>query len=115
MVDTGFSGFLLLPILNAFPIGLLLQGTMPITLADGSTQTKLTCLGSIHFDGAEEVGIVIIEWQNTDVLVGMEFLSRFRKELRVDPTNGIVEIAAAPVPPAAPVVPTPPVPPPADV
>jgi predicted aspartyl protease len=95
MVDTGFSGFLLLPILNAFPIGLLLQGTMPITLADGSTQTKLTCLGSIHFDNAEEIGIIIIEWQNTDVLVGMEFLRRFGKELRVAPTNNLVEIVDA--------------------
>jgi predicted aspartyl protease len=104
MVDTGFSGFLLLPILNAFPIGLLLQGTMPITLADGTTQTKLTCLGSIHFDGAEEIGIIIIEWQNTDVLVGMEFLRRFRKQLRLDPINGIVEIVDAPAPPPAPAV-----------
>ena len=107
MVDTGFSGFLLLPILNAFPIGLLLQGTMPITLADGTTQTKLTCLGSIHFDGADAIGIIIIEWQNTDVLVGMEFLRRFKKELRVDPTNGVVEIVDAPIPP-----PPPPPPPP---
>jgi hypothetical protein len=88
--------------LNAFPIGLLLQGTMPITLADGSTQTKLTCLGSIHFDGTEEVGIIIIEWQNTDVLVGMEFLRLFKKELRIDPTNGVVEILNAPtLPPVA--------------
>jgi len=110
MVDTGFSGFLLLPILNAFPIGLLLQGTMPITLADGSTQTKLTCLGFVHFDGAQEVGIIIIEWQNTDVLVGMEFLRRFRKQLLVDPTNGLVEIVDAPAPPPPP---PPPVPPPA--
>jgi predicted aspartyl protease len=113
MVDTGFSGFLLLPILNAFPIGLLLQGTLPITLADGSTQTKLTCLGSIHFDGSEEIGIVIIEWQNTDVLVGMEFLTRFRKQLRVDPTNALVEIVDAPVPPPPAPVPAvaPPLPP----
>lgn len=103
MVDTGFSGFLLLPILNAFPIGLLLQGTMPITLADGSNQTKLTCLGVIHFDGAEQIGIIIIEWQNTDVLVGMEFLRRFKKQLRVDPTNNLVEIVDAPVlPPPTP-------------
>lgn len=107
MVDTGFSGFLLLPILNAFPIGLLLQGTMPITLADGSTQTKLTCLGSLHFDGAQEVGIIIIEWQNTDVLVGMEFLRRFKKQLRVDPTNNLIEIVDAPAPPPPPAPPMP--------
>jgi predicted aspartyl protease len=51
IMDTGFTGFLLLPILQAFPVGLVLHGTVPISLADGSTQTKLTCLGTIHFDG----------------------------------------------------------------
>src|SRR5437764_884541 len=98
MVDTGFSGFLLIPILDAFPIGLLLRGTTPITLADGSTQTKLTCMGLIHFDGKDEVGIIIVEWQNTDVLVGMEFLRTFNKRLTVDPANGHVEIVEAPAP-----------------
>ena len=102
MVDTGFSGFLLLPILEAFPIGLMLQGTLAVTLADGSSQTKLTCLGGVHFDGAEEVGIVVIEWQNTEVLVGMEFLQRFNKRLGVEPTNGVVQIDDALAPPAPP-------------
>jgi predicted aspartyl protease len=112
MVDTGFSGFLLIPILDAFPIGLLLRGTTPITLADGSTQTKLTCLGLIHFDGKDEAGIIIVEWQNTDVLVGMEFLRTFKKRLSVDPANGLVEIvdAPAPTPPPAPVAIAPPPP-----
>lgn len=59
MVNTGFSGFLLLPILEAFPVGLILRGTIPITLADGSTQTKLTCLGEVHFDGKSQVGLII--------------------------------------------------------
>lgn len=94
MMDTGFSGFLLLPILSAFPVGLLLQGTMPITLADGSTQTKLTCLGQIHFDGKEDVGVIIIENQNTQVLVGMEFLRIFNLRLIVEPNGGVVEIVA---------------------
>lgn len=80
MVDTGFTSFLLLPILSAFPIGLVLHSTMPITLADGSTQVKLTCLGCIHCDGQDQIGVVIIEWQNTDVLVGMEFLKKFGKQ-----------------------------------
>lgn len=51
LIDTGFDGFLSLPILEAFPIGLLLRGTMPVTLADGSTQQTLYCLGGIHFEG----------------------------------------------------------------
>ncbi len=100
MVDTGFSGFLLLPILDAFPIGLILRGTIPITLADGSNQTKLTCLGKIHFDGIEEVGLIIIEWQSTDILVGMDFLRKFKRKLIVDAPKGIIKlIKSNPAPP----------------
>lgn len=95
MVDTGFSRFLLLPLLDAFPVGLILRGTMPITLADGSSQTKLTCLGMMHFDGQEQLGLVVIEWQSTDVLVGMDFLRKFKKQLTVDPINGKVELTDA--------------------
>jgi predicted aspartyl protease len=102
MVDTGFSGFLLLPILEAFPVGLILRGTMPIILADGSQQTKLTCLGELHFDGKSEVGLIIIEWENTQILVGMEFLRKFRKRLIVDPVDNKIEIVDGPsqLPPA---------------
>ncbi len=96
IVDTGFSGFLLLPILSAFPIGLVLHSMMSVVLADGTTQTKLTCLGGIHFDGKYEIGVVIVEWQNTDVLVGMEFLAKFGKQLVVDPVNRTVKLVAAP-------------------
>jgi predicted aspartyl protease len=95
LVDTGFSGFLLLPLLDAFPVGLILRGTMALTLADGTSQTKLTCLGMIHFDGQEQLGLVIIEWQSTDVLVGMDFLRKFKKQLAVDPINGKVELTDA--------------------
>jgi predicted aspartyl protease len=87
MVDTGFSGFLLLPILEAFPVGLILSGTTSIELADGSKQNKLTCLGEIHFGGMKKVGLIIIEWENTDILVGMDFLRKFEKTLIVDPVN----------------------------
>jgi clan AA aspartic protease len=104
LVDTGFSGFLLLPLLEAFPVGLILRGTMGVTLADGSNQTKLTCLGMVHFGGRKELGLVVIEWQSTDVLVGMDFLRKFHLQMIVDPINGKVELKdtiplAPPTPP----------------
>jgi len=101
LVDTGFSGFLLLPLLEAFPVGLILRGTMGLTLADGSNQVKLTCLGMVHFNGQEQLGLVIIEWKSTDVLVGMDFLRKFKKQLTVDPVHGKVELSEA-VPPILP-------------
>lgn len=95
LADTGFSGFLLLPILEAFPVGLILRGTTTITLADGSNQGKLVCLGQVHFDGQDQVGVIVIEWQSTDVLVGMDFLKKFGRKLLVDPINGKVELTDA--------------------
>jgi predicted aspartyl protease len=110
IMDTGFTGFLLLPIASAFPIGLLLHGIMPIQLADGSVQTKLTCRGQIRFDSETREGIVVIEdVQSTEVLVGMDFLKRFRKQLIVDPANGITRIINAPAQGTTPIpLPTPP-------
>jgi predicted aspartyl protease len=108
IVDTGFSGFLLLPILEAFPVGLILRGTTVITLADGTAQTKLTCLGVLHFDGEDQVGLIIIENQTTDILVGMDFLTKFGIELVVDPKNNVVKLAkSTPLAVAAPPTPAP--------
>ena len=101
MIDTGFTGFLMLPILQAFPVGLILNGTMPITLADGSTQTKLTCLGQLHFDNESQVGLIIIEPNSTDILLGMDFLKKFNRKLIVDASNGIVEIVKSTATPAS--------------
>jgi len=58
VIDTGFTGFLSIPILEAFPIGLLLVGTMPVTLADGSTQYKLMCLGEAHLADEAKIGTI---------------------------------------------------------
>ncbi len=68
---------------------------MDIVLADGSNQTKLTCLGQVTLESETQIGLIIIEPQNAQVLVGMDFLKKFKKQLIVDPTSGRVEIVAA--------------------
>lgn len=92
LIDTGFTGFLSIPILDAFPIGLLLVSTIPVALADGSVHYKLTCLGMVHLEYQSEVGMIIIEPESKQVLVGMEFLRKFKKKLVIDPQNGTVEL-----------------------
>ena len=94
LVDTGFSGFLSIPILEAFPIGLLLHCTTSVVLADGQTQSKLTCLGMAHIAGEARIGSIIIEPQGDQVLLGMEFLREFKKKLVLDPTTGLVELVS---------------------
>lgn len=95
LIDTGFTGFLSIPMLQAFPIGLLLRGTMKVVLADGSTQDKLTCLGSASLESEVNVGLIIIEPRSNQVLLGMDFLRKFGKKLMIDPINRIVELTSA--------------------
>jgi len=90
LIDTGFSGFLSLPMLKAFPLGLVLHGTTNVVLADGNQQSKFTCLGQIEFCGQTEVGVIILEPHSDEPLVGMEFIRRFKRTLFVVPESGAV-------------------------
>lgn len=83
MLDTGFSGFLSLPLVHALKVGLILASTASFTLADGSTDHTLLCYGGIRLDDDVQVGLVSISKGN-DVLLGMEFLRKFKKKLSLD-------------------------------
>lgn len=107
LIDTGFNGFISLAINQAFPIGLLLRGTMSVTLADGNTHAKLYCLGGARFEGEYKVGIVLIEFLSDIALVGMEFLRVFSRELLVNLISGTVTLNKV-VPPTSPAIPAPP-------
>lgn len=88
IIDTGFTGFLQLPIQHAFQLALPLHGTASATLADGSQTTCLTALAQTTFDGQMYVGAVMLEPQSQDILVGMDFLRRFKLSLIV--AKGVV-------------------------
>jgi predicted aspartyl protease len=90
IIDTGFTGFLSMPLLKAFPLGLLLYGTVEVTLADGSTAPKITAKGAVHMGDELQVGVVILETSMTDILLGMDFLRKFNRVLFVDQSDGTV-------------------------
>lgn len=83
VIDTGFTGFLSIPIVKAFPLGLSLFGTTAITFADGSSQTRLTGAARITVGSDSNIGTAILEWSSNDVLIGMAFLRLFKKALFV--------------------------------
>jgi predicted aspartyl protease len=83
IIDTGFTGFLSLPMLQAFPLGLPLYGTTNVTLADGSTNVRLLAMAMATVGGQTKAGVVILEPTATDVLLGMDFLRTFSAVLIV--------------------------------
>lgn len=83
VIDTGFTGFVSMPLLKAFPLGLLLYGTTEVTLADGSNAVKLTAKGAVKIGGRMEIGVIILEPSSVDVLLGMDFPTKFERVLFV--------------------------------
>ena len=83
MLDTGFSGFLSLPLVHAFKVGLILASTASFTLADGSTDNTLLCWGGIKIGSEEQIGLIAVSKGN-DALIGMDFLRKFKKKLHLD-------------------------------
>jgi predicted aspartyl protease len=83
IVDTGFTGFLAMSMVEAFPLGLILTGASRTILADGSDANDLTALGTVVVGNEERVGTVLLSAGAGAILVGMEFLTTFEKTLIV--------------------------------
>jgi len=83
ILDSGFTGFVSMPLISAFPLGLPLYGTTTVELADGTKASKLTAQVEASVGGESEVGVVILEPSSRDVLLGMAFLRIFKRALFV--------------------------------
>jgi predicted aspartyl protease len=109
IIDTGFTGFLSMAWDKAFPLGLALIGTTNVILANGQTAPKLMTIATVGLGGVLRTGVALLAPAG-DILVGMEFLKEFGKELVVSPGQNLVELRDDPPPPAvasAPQGPTP--------
>lgn len=95
IVDTGFTGFIAMPMLQAFPLGLVLWGFGQSILADGSKEQTLLVFGYIDFGEKRYSGTFSLS-QGGDILLGMEFLRTTKKILNVDAANNTVSLFDAP-------------------
>ena len=83
IIDTGFTGFVQLPLSAAIALALPLEGTTSVRLADGSTAARLTARAEATLFGESALGVVIIDFHSQEILIGMDFLRRFDRGLVV--------------------------------
>ena len=72
VVDTAFTGYLTLPLDSNRELGLVLRGTQPAVLANGTVGQFSVYAGMVTWNGQERL-IVIFE-SDSDPLIGMAML-----------------------------------------
>jgi predicted aspartyl protease len=78
VIDTGFTGFVLLPAQYALSLNLKVQTTTTVTLADESQCVCLLAEASVSLDATtSRQGLVMLEKNCKEVLIGMDFLRQF--------------------------------------
>ena len=87
ILDTGFTGFLSLPLVEAIRLGLVLYGTTAVSFADGKQAFRLTARGMVKIAEVSKVGVSILEPASTEILLGMGFLRLFGKAFFVSSTG----------------------------
>ena len=92
IIDTGFTGFIHLPLSEALALSLPLEGTNSVALADGSSLAMLTALAQVTLMNRTEVGVVLLSMTANHILVGMDFLRRFERALVISQEIGVVLI-----------------------
>ena len=101
MIDTGFSGFIQIPIMHAIALRLPLEGTQTFQLANGEPVSAFTALVQATLAGRETVGVAVLS-PSGPFLVGMDFLRRFEKLLVVSKDwIGLIDEGAVPRPPGS--------------
>ena len=84
IIDTGFTGFVQIPFVEALGLGLVLETISTFTLADGSQSSTLMCWGQINCGEKSISGLISLSHGGQDVLLGTEWLAKTKMELRVD-------------------------------
>jgi clan AA aspartic protease len=93
IVDTGFDGYICLPIRLAVQLGLELIGDQLIELADGTQRKELVFAGSVGFLG-ETREVEIILTNSEDALVGTSLLDLY--SVAIEFPGGKVKVRTPP-------------------
>jgi len=91
LIDSGFNGYLTIPFIEAFPLGLVLIGIQSSTIADGSPSYHLVCMGEVCIDGKWIHTTIDIQPANI-ILIGTKLLKELNKTFVLDCSKSKVEI-----------------------
>ena len=87
VVDTGFTGFLQIPLTIGIACNLRLWGVSWARLADGSRVKNLQCYGKIRFADREIFGVISLSETSDECLLGMQFLQQLSMDFTVSIIN----------------------------
>ena len=90
VIDTGFTGFLQLPLSVAINLSLPLEGTREMILADHSVLSVLTAFAQVTLAGKSKFGVAALSKTSKEILIGMDFLKQFNLALTVSKEAGII-------------------------
>ena len=88
IIDTGFSGGLVIPLVTAVEIGLTKVGASTVTLADGSVNVIPTFLSKVKIGNVTQDASTLI--MGNEILIGMELMTPFK--FYMIPKTGVVEL-----------------------
>lgn len=91
IIDSGFNGYLQIPLTEAFPVGLALVGIQNNTIADSSGMTVLVCRGKVCISEKCIETTIDIHKSNV-ILIGTKLLKELEMTLILDCKNGKVEL-----------------------
>jgi predicted aspartyl protease len=86
VIDTGFNGFLAMPIMAMVDLGLRSEGAVTVTLGDGSKVDNLVARGSITIGSRTEICDILLDENSPEVLLGLSLLRAFSLALIITDT-----------------------------
>jgi len=90
IIDTGFSGFIKLPMDVGIRLSLPLEGIQFGTLADESQIKMLTASADVTVGEETKTGTALLSWTSGPILVGMKFLRMFERALFISESAGVM-------------------------
>jgi predicted aspartyl protease len=89
-IDTGFTGFVAMPIQEMITLGLKSEGAASVALGDGSVIYNLVAPASVTVGSQTVQGPILLDDTSSEILVGMAFLRAFRLALILTNTHVVL-------------------------